>query len=243
MEEEEDVVVFFSCCFFFLHNSKRPTRTKPDGQVVGSIPLHNQTVITVMPAPESSFRISYTQSGEKKFRDFMCESAAAFPTWVRHLTDEIRTQSSKSEEVVLGLGQQARPDSDLQTFSTIVGDVGLKVDRDKGATGPSNPELEAEVLLLRERVLKLEKENAMLKSIESDDQDAAAAAAKLMSKMGPQSGEKHETADVQALKDKIEDLEFKLANCQKRLKVAQEQIKKLNEQLGIGPPKEKDGKN
>lgn len=208
---------------------------------MGSIPLHNQTVLTVLPAPESSFRIAYTVGGEKRFRDFMCETSAAFPTWVRHLTDELRAQGSRSEEVVLGLGQQQQKESAgerSETFSTIVGDMGLKVDTDKSAHGPAvNAELEAEVLLLRERVQKLERENAMLRNVEaSDDSDAAAAAAKLMAKMGPQADDKTSSGEVQALKDKVEDLEFKLANCQKRLKVAQEQIKKLNEQLGIGPP-------
>lgn len=194
----------------------------------------------------SSF-IAYNLGGEKRFRDFMCETSAAFPTWLRHLQDEIRVQGAKSEEIVLGLGQQGRPVADSGhsgTFSTIVGDMGLKVDRDKNASGPTNPELEAEVLLLRERVLKLEKENTMLRTAESDDKDAAAAAAKLMKQMGSHttdgSGQSN-NAEVQALKDKVEDLEFKLANCQKRLKVAQEQIKKLNEQLGIGPPKDKSG--
>jgi hypothetical protein len=37
--------------------------SKPDGKVVGAIPLFPQTVVTSLPAPESSFRIAFVTRG------------------------------------------------------------------------------------------------------------------------------------------------------------------------------------
>jgi len=191
-----------------------------------------ETQLTVLPAPISSFRIAYTIRNERRYRDFMAESPASFASWVRHLNDEIQAHNKNPEESYM------RTESEVQrSFSHIVGDIAVN----QAAVRDANPELEAEVLLLRERCAVLEKENAALKastrednllrkSTREDDHSAeAAAAAQLMNALAEPDEPKKDSAEVRELKDKVEDLEFKLANCKKQLKLAKEQVKKLSE--------------
>lgn len=139
--------------------------------MLGAIPLAD-TILTALPAPEFSFRLS--RNG--RFRDLRADSASNLATWLKHLNDEIAARSTISSGNLIG----EKPASAGVQRPTLSRRDGLEAsgmlnssaaelpvrqqDEKLRQLDEKNKQLEAEVLMLKQRVRELEATNARLEA-------------------------------------------------------------------------------
>lgn len=141
-------------------------------KVLGAISLAD-TILTALPAPEFSFRLS--RNG--RFRDFRADTASNLATWLKHLNEEIAARSSgggvapadktTSAAVVPkltmsrreGLEASAQLPAQPERNGTVA-----QHDEKMRQLDEKNKQLEAEVLILKQKVKELEARNAQLEA-------------------------------------------------------------------------------
>lgn len=177
--------------------------TKPDGKVLGAVPLLDNTVLTTLPAPEFGFRLSWGN----RFRDFRADSQQSQKMWEKHLGDEIASRSG---------GKQKKKKEERPYSEDVVEPVAAAKANDKSQERIR--ELEAEILILKQKVKALETENQELKN---DDEAPDPEALKMLNEMNLEDT----NIEEDGLEEKIDDLTFQLNSAKKRLKAANETIK------------------
>ena len=183
--------------------------------MLGALPLLDNTVLTTLPAPEFGFRLSWGT----RFRDFRADSQQSQTMWEKHLNDEIESRSGKKKK------KAEKPAVRPISEDTGEGGMGRTISITEGAVNNVNSEkaqerireLEAEVLMLKQRVKALETENQELKN---DDEAPDPEALKMLNEMNLE-----DKISEDGLEEKIDDLTFQLNSAKKRLKAANETIK------------------
>ena len=193
---------------------------KPDGKVLGAISLAD-TVLTELPAPEFCFRLSRPNG---KFRDLRADTEAGLGSWVRHLGEEIASRSAVRSEtfVVQNVPRAtfvAQEEAPQMTASA------AEAPR-MSEEGKSDAErrLEAELEASRQRCLELEARVLQLQEAEEDEADPRAE--QLLANMENPTGDS-------VMRDQLEDIQYQLKATQKRLKAANETIKRQAQRIAL----------
>ncbi len=223
-------------------------------KVLGAISLAD-TILTAMPAPEFSFRLS--RSG--RFRDFRADSASNLATWLKHLNEEIAARSgggsgaggigggdknASAPVPAAKLTMSRRDGMEMSGQMTAGGDISKQSDDRAKQLEEKNKQLEAEILILKQRVKELEAKNAGLEAASGGGGGGGRTAveepedAKAAELLKVQINRKDfcfvsQDAVSQAMnmggdanmRDQVEDLTFQLKAAQKRLKQAAQTIK------------------
>lgn len=180
--------------------------TKPSGKVKGGLPLTSHVVITELGAPDYAFRVSW----DGKFRDFRAESAATFPTWMKHLNDQIGKFNQRSQSSVK---------AETLNFTLENGKM---------------TQLESTVEELQEQVLILEEENARLQGVGTQSEIEGSAEARIQALVAENEALRLELEEIEdrsedhggkavdqstaALMDELEDLRYHLGAAKRRIK-------------------------
>jgi hypothetical protein len=209
---------------------------KPNGKVLGAVPLLESTKVVVVPDQDFTFKLVWGS----RHRVFRSESQAQHDIWIRHLAEEIAVRSGGRPEAHAPTTSASPPSGQPmapvleKVQSTSSAAASPKVAQKSGPSSETYAELESEVARLRQRVRELEEDNRLLKEEAASDEEGdaeAEAAAKMLQKMnldkneGGAGGAGGGNGGDANLKEKIEDLTFQLNSTKKRLKAANETIK------------------
>ncbi len=236
---------------------------KPDGKVLGAISLAD-TILTQLPAPEFCFRLSRQGrfrdlradsasslatwvkhlTDEIAARSSGAGAGAAASGAVAAGGTGVAGAAGVGSSATIGRAQLTKSNSarDVTATSPKLSEAkggGAAAADDSASSGSADQKqsMEAEILVLKQRVKELETKNARLeeRGVESgaskrsgkdeEEEEEDAKAAELLKTMN--------LGGDESLRDQLEDLSFQLKACQKRLKAANETIKKQAQRIQL----------